>query len=66
MATMRERVMDYLSRRPDGASGEDIAREIGLDEATADAQCRLLAEEGLVERRGVGRALLNLLRSDCE
>jgi DNA-binding IclR family transcriptional regulator len=66
VSTDRERILKYLAKRPEGASDAEVAQAAGLagtDEA--DRQCRLLAEEGLIERRQVGRALLNLLRDDC-
>ena len=66
MSTPRERILGYLARRPEGASDAEVAAAVGLSgHEEADAQCRLLAEEGLIERREVGRALLNLLRGEC-
>ena len=66
MSSVRERILGYLAKRPHGASDAEVAEAVGLAHADeADRQCRLLAEEGLIERRKVGRALLNLLSGDC-
>ena len=62
MSTVRERILEYLSQHPEGASDGELTSELNIKyHAQTNSRCRELVEEGLVERRQVGGTLRNYL-----
>ena len=60
MATIRERILDYLKEHPEGASDADLTGALRLKyRAQANQCCRLLAEERKISRRRVAGVLRN-------
>ena len=52
--TIREKIIDYLSRHPEGADDDELAKALNLkSRQQANSRCRQLQSEGLVERRVV-------------
>ncbi|MHB0874722.1 MAG: hypothetical protein ACYC5O_01630 [Anaerolineae bacterium] len=66
MTDTRERILQYLAEHPEGATDAEIAEALELEKIEeADAACSVLADQGLVKRRVVGRAFVNLLSGSC-
>jgi len=60
MQTLRDRILAYLSQRPDGADDDELAAALNLRyRQQANSQCRQLAREGTVERRMVTGKIRN-------
>jgi hypothetical protein len=66
MATTDERILQYLAEHPEGATDAEIAEALKLEKIEeADAACSVLAGQGLVKRRNLGKAFVNLLTGSC-
>lgn len=60
MATVRDRILDYLRSHPEGADDDELTRALGLKyRAQANQRCRELVDEGLVIRRRINGKLRN-------
>ena len=60
MATIKQRIIDYLQRHPEGVDDDQIAAELGLSaRQQANVRCRELEREGLVARRQINGKLHN-------
>lgn len=60
MATIKQRIIDYLQRHPEGVDDDQIAAELGLSaRQQANTRCRELEREGIVVRRLVDGKLHN-------
>lgn len=63
MATIRERIIAYLQKHPEGVDDDELARALGLKHRQqANERCRQLEAEGLVERRRVQGKIHNFWR----
>jgi len=63
MATVREGIIAYLQKHPEGVDDDELARALGLRQRQqANAICRQLAGEGLVVRREVNGKIHNFWR----
>jgi hypothetical protein len=52
--TIRQRIIDYLSRHPEGVDDDELAKALNLKyRQQANSRCRQLESEGLVVRRVV-------------
>ena len=62
MSTIRERILDYLQRHPEGIDDDELALALGLRQRQqANSRCRQLAAEGIVVRRTVDGKIHNFL-----
>lgn len=60
METVRDRILDYLSRHPEGATDSELTAALGLKRhQQANSCCRELAAQGRIARRSVGGTLRN-------
>jgi len=58
--TIRQRIVDYLPKHPEGVGDDTLAETLGLSQRQqANARCRQLEKEGLVVRRRVGGKIRN-------
>lgn len=54
MATVKERVIEYLKAHPEGVDDDDLSQALGLSRRQqAGEACRKLQSEGLVRREAV-------------
>lgn len=61
MATIKQRIIDYLQRHPEGVDDDQIAAELGLSaRQQANVRCRELEREGLVAGRPINGKLHNI------
>ncbi len=64
MATVRERILDYLSQHPEGADDDELTVALSLRyRQQANSCCHQLAKEGFIERRRANGKLRNFLKS---
>lgn len=64
MATIRDRILDYLQQHPDGVDDDTLAEALGLKQRQqANSHCRQLEAEGLVRRVTVHGKIHNYLTS---
>lgn len=62
MSTIRERILVYLQRHPEGIDDDELALALGLKRRQqANSHCRQLAAEGIVVRRTVDDKIHNFL-----
>ena len=62
MITIRDRILDYLGRHPEGADDDEITRALNLKyRQQANSRCRQLMSEGIVRRERVGGKIRNYL-----
>ncbi len=62
MATIRDRILDYLQRHPEGVDDDELTSALGLKRRQqANSRCRQLAAEGIVVRRSSQGKLHNFL-----
>lgn len=62
MSTIRERILVYLQRHPEGIDDDELAVALGLKQRQqANSRCRQLAAEGIVLRRTVDGKIHNFL-----
>lgn len=62
MSTIRERILVYLQRHPEGIDDDELALALGLKQRQqANSRCRQLAAEGIVLRRTVDGKIHNFL-----
>lgn len=60
MTTIRDRIVDYLSRHPEGADDDELAIALNLrHRQQANSRCRQLAQEGRIERKIIGGKIRN-------
>jgi hypothetical protein len=60
--TIRDRILEYLSRHPEGVDDDELAHALNLKaRQQANSRCRQLAEEGIVARRQVRGKIHNFL-----
>jgi len=58
--TIKERIVEYLKKHPEGVDDDMLARNLNLSaRQQANSRCNQLAKEGLVERRKVAGKIHN-------
>lgn len=61
MGTIRDLIVGYLSKHPEGVDDDELAAGLNLRyRQQANSRCRQLVEEGIIERRSVGGKIRNL------
>ncbi|MCL5950402.1 MAG: MarR family transcriptional regulator [Chloroflexi bacterium] len=63
MPTIRDRILEYLKRHPEGADDDELTAALGLRRRQeANNYCRQMVQEGLIERRSAGGKIRNFAK----